>query len=260
MKNYNKKWYNIIRKVINKIKWENTKKYRETEIKKIEPKKKNAELGYALEYMIKIGAHKWIQIKFVGKYISDRKFEDTKEIVGDPPRQFEFLRKNILPLCWLEKKKGRNKWVCFCPEQMEWQTEEIIINSKHKKEKFSKKIIELKLKECNYKCELTGLPTSEGKLAADHWIPKEKGGESDENNCVILNKILNEKKNNHDPIDWFCNSIITNFLNICDRTGLDLETVIKKIIVFLNDFQNNKNEDSNKDNEEEDKDGDDVII
>ncbi len=73
------------------------------------------------------------------------------------------------------------------------------------------------MKEVNYKCELTGLPLENGKLAADHWYPKEKSGVSTEENCVIINKILNEKKNNHEPVTWFCRFLLTNFLNICKK-------------------------------------------
>ena len=230
------KWRELIRKVINTNKWENTKKYRETEIKKIKPKKKNAEMSYALEFMIENGPHKWLQVKEIGKYIADRKFEDTKKIVGDPPRQFELLRKNVLPLSWLEKRVGRSKWVCFCPEQKDWYTNEIINDSKHKKDEFSPEIKKSALENSNYKCEITGLPISEGKLACDHFKPKAGCGVSTSQNCVVLNKILNEKKNNHEPVDWFVRSLLTNFLNICKRTGMDLETVNAKLIDFIQEF------------------------
>ena len=93
-----------------------------------------------------------------------------------------------------------------------------------------------KTKNSNYKCELTGLPVTEGHLAADHWIPKESGGKSDPGNCVILNKLMNEKKNKHDPIDWFCKFLLTNFLNICKKTGMDLEIVKDKLINFIVKF------------------------
>lgn len=84
-------------------------------------------------------------------------------------------------------------------------------------------------------CEITGLPASEGKLSADHFIPKEKGGKSDENNCVILNKILNEKKNKKMPNEWFCKSLLTNFMKICKRVGV-LEDCETKLINFIQDF------------------------
>jgi len=229
------KWFNNIRKVINKIKWENTKKYRNFEIQKIKPKKRTAEMGYVLEYILD-KEHRWIKVKDVGKYISDRKYEDTKEVVGDPPRQFELLRKNVLPLSWLETKVKRCKYVCFCPEQVHWQTNEIINQSKHKNQAFSDETITEKLSECKSKCELTGLPLSEGHLAADHWISKESGGKSESENCVILNKILNEKKNNHYPIDWFCKSLLTNFITICKKTGMDIDEVKTKLINFIQEF------------------------
>jgi len=73
-------------------------------------------------------------------------------------------------------------------------TDEIIENTKHRNDRFSKEIIKSKMDSSNYKCELSGLPVSEGHLAGDHWIPKEGGGESNIDNCIILNKILNEKR------------------------------------------------------------------
>ena len=53
----------------------------------------------------------------------------------------------------------------------------------------------------------------------------------------ILNKILNEKKNKHEPIDWFCKSLLSNFLNICKKVGMDLQTVKDKLINFIQEFE-----------------------
>jgi cellobiose phosphorylase len=67
-------------------------------------------------------------------------------------------------------------------------------------------------------------------------MPKEKGGLSDSNNCIILNKILNEKKNKKMPIEWFCETLLTNFLNICKRVGI-LEECKQKMILFIQEFK-----------------------
>ena len=233
-KSSQQKWFETTRKIINNIKWENTKKYRKSEIEKIKSKKQFTARGYALEYMLEKGV--WLKVKDVGKHVSDRKFEDTGEVVGDPPRQFELLRKNILPLSWLETKIKRDKYVCFCPERVFWQDQEVINNSKHKNQNFSNELITTKLSECKYICELTHLPMSEGSLAADHWIPKEGGGKSELQNCVIINKILNEKKNKYEPVNWFCKSLLTNFLKICNKTGMNMNEVKDKLIKFIQEF------------------------
>jgi 5-methylcytosine-specific restriction endonuclease McrA len=112
---------------------------------------------------------------------------------------------------------------------------QIIDNHKHKNNSFSKSIIDEKLKLSNYKCCITGIPQDNGNLAADHFIPKEKGGLSDYNNCIIINKILNEKKNKKLPIEWFCETLLTNFLNICKNIGI-LEECKDKIIKFIQEF------------------------
>ena len=52
---------------------------------------------------------------------------------------------------------------------------------------------------------------------------------------MILNKILNEKKNNHLPEDWFCNHLLKNFLNVCKRMGY-IENVKIKLIKFIQEY------------------------
>ena len=131
------------------------------------------------------------------------------------------------------------KLVRYTPEKRQNATESIVEQTKHRNDGFTSSLIKKKLEECGYKCEITGLPMSEGKLAADHFQPKEQGGQSIESNCVILNKILNEKKNNHEPIEWFCKTLLTNFLVICKRVGGTemLESCKSRIISFVNSFE-----------------------
>lgn len=217
-------------------------KFKEHRIKVLtELKIKNKFKGqksYALEYMIKYPT-KMVKQGDLLYYCDKRRNEDTNgknPNFKDNSRGIEKLRRDILPNCWKEKKINGELYFIYLPELKELVTNEIVNNSKYKKDEFSKEIIKAKLYNCNSKCELTGLPISEGHLAADHWIPKESGGKSISQNCVILNKILNEKKNNHNPVDWFCKTLLTNFLNLCKRSGMDLGNVKNKIINFIQEF------------------------
>ena len=121
----------------------------------------------------------------------------------------------------------------YTPQIKDKLDEKIFCNQRHKG--FSKATIKQKLKSANYKCSITGIPQDNGGLAADHFIPKEKGGLSSNENCIIINKIINEKKNNKMPVEWFCESLLTNFMNICKNVGI-LEESKAKIIKFIEDF------------------------
>jgi len=195
--------------------------------------KKGANL-YAMEYL-KLKLNKYVRIKDVQEYCNDRTKQETGNPLGDPPRAFEILRKDKLPLEWSEIQYRKNKYVKYTPHIKNKICSKIIDNHKHKGEGFSRAIIEEKIKFSNYKCCITGIPQDNGDLAADHFIPKEKGGLSDENNCIIINKILNEKKNKKMPIEWFCETLLTNFLNICKNVGI-LEECKNKLIKFIQEF------------------------
>ena len=189
---------------------------------------------YAFEYL-KRNLNKYVRVKDVQEYCNKRTQEETGQPLGDPPRAFEILRKDKLPLEWTEVRYKKNKYVKYAPHIKDKICEQIIDNHKHKSEGFARNIIDEKLKLSNYKCCITGIPQDNGELAADHFIPKEKGGLSDETNCIIINKILNEKKNKKMPIEWFCESLLTNFMNICKRVGI-IEECKQKIIKFVKDF------------------------
>ena len=193
---------------------------------------------YAIEFML-IQPTKMAKQGDLLLYCDQRRNKDTNGVkpnFKENSRGIESLRKDIVPNCWLEKKIAGELYFMYLPELLGLVEEEIINNTKHKNQVFSKEIITTKLIECNYTCELTGLPVSEGSLAGDHWIPKEGGGISDTQNCVIINKILNEKKNKHTPVEWFCKTILTNFLTICKKTGMNLENVKERIINFIQEF------------------------
>ena len=200
-----------------------------------ERQKRHTANWFAFDYMSKYPGQ-YVLLKDVQEYCSNSYKEINGEILGDPPRSFEICRKNTLPLAWEEAKVSKYKLVRFNPSRVEKITDNIVNESKHKSDGFSKEMIDKRLKECNYTCELTGLPNTDGGLAADHFIPKEKGGQSVETNLIIINKILNEKKNNTQPVEWFCKSILTNFLNICKKTGL-LNTETKQTLIeFIENF------------------------
>ena len=195
--------------------------------------KKGANL-YAFEYL-KLNLNKYVRIKDVQEYCNMKNKEKTGNPLGDPPRAFELLRKNKLPLEWHEIQYKRSKYVKYTPHIKENFCNKLIEESKYKNENFNKSIIEEKLKLSNYKCCITGISGDYSKLSADHFIPKEKGGLSNTNNCIIINKILNEQKNKKLPIDWFCETLLTNFLNICKNVGILKECKIK-IIKFIENF------------------------
>uniref|UniRef100_A0A6C0KVX4 HNH nuclease domain-containing protein n=1 Tax=viral metagenome TaxID=1070528 RepID=A0A6C0KVX4_9ZZZZ len=218
---------NILKKIIYWKQIENAKKKCNI--------KKGANL-YALEFLIlPQNLNRYVRIKDVQEYCNTRTKEKTGNPLGDPPRAFEILRKDKLPLEWSEIKIGKDKYVKYTPHIKEKICLEIIDTHKNKSDSFSKSIIDEKLKLSNYRCCITGIPQDNGGLAADHFIPKEKGGVSNSDNCIIINKLLNEKKNKKMPIEWFCETLLTNFMNICKGIGI-LEDCKDKIIKFIQDF------------------------
>lgn len=193
---------------------------------------------YAVEYMEKYPTQMVKQGDLL-LYCDKRRNEDTngkKPNFKDNSRGIEQLRKDILPNCWKEKKKNSELYFIYLPELQELVTEEIINNSKHKNDGFTEETKKKVLELSNYKCEITGIPYTDGSLACDHWNPKEGGGKSELQNCVVLNKILNEKKNKYNPVEWFCKSILTNFINISKRSGMDLNNLKEQLINFIQEF------------------------
>jgi 5-methylcytosine-specific restriction endonuclease McrA len=189
---------------------------------------------YAFQYM-KLNAGKYVKIKDVSEYANKKTQEKTGSSLGDPPRSFEILRKDKLPLEWHYITYKKNKWVIYSPNIKKDVEQKIIDAHKHKGDSFSASIILQQMELSNHKCCITGIPAYNGDLAADHFIPKEKGGESVIDNCVIINKILNEKKNNKMPIEWFCESLLSNFMAICRRTGI-LQECKEKLIEFIQGY------------------------
>lgn len=197
--------------------------------------KKHSYVFFVFEYL-KLHAGNYVAVSDVQAYCSKRRIEIENKPFGDPSRNFEILRNDKLPLQWDEYQSGNRKYVRFNPLKKDTFITEIADAHKHRSDGFSKDTINAKLKESGYKCALTGLPLSEGKLAADHFLPKEKGGKSEPQNCVILNKILNEQKNNLPPVEWFTKSLLTNFMNLTQSAGMDLESVKSQLISFIQAF------------------------
>ena len=202
-------------------------------------KHKKGQMVYVFEFLMKPeNLCKFVKQGDILLYCDKRRSEDTKGEINnfrDNSRRPEALRKEKYPLEWVEIKKNGELWFKYLPENKKHICKELYESHQNKNDSFKKNIITEKLIETNYLCEITGLPISEGKLAADHFIPKEKGGKSEKGNCIILNKILNEKKNKKMPIEWFCETLLTNFMNICKKVGI-LEECKKKIIKFVEEF------------------------
>ena len=53
---------------------------------------------------------------------------------------------------------------------------------------------------------------------------------------TFYNKILNEQKNNLPPVEWFTKSLLTNFINLTQSAGMDLESVKSQLISFIQAF------------------------
>jgi|688.fasta_scaffold422274_1 hypothetical protein len=202
-------------------------------------KHKKGQLSYVFEFLTKPeNICKFVKQGDILLYCDKRRSEDTKGVKNnfkDNSRQVEKMRKDIYPLEWVEVSKNGELWFKHIPQNKKYICEDLYEQHKHKSDSFSKCIIEEKIKLSNYKCCITGIPQDNGDLAADHFMPKEKGGLSDYNNCIIINKILNEKKNKKLPIEWFCETLLTNFMNICKSVGI-LEECKEKIIKFIQDF------------------------
>ena len=191
---------------------------------------------YAFDFM-RLNAGKFVSINNLQEYCGQRRKQLTGKVFSDSQRAFEILRKDKLPLEWDEIVVGNEKFVKYAPHKKDECIQEIINNHKHKADSFAKDVIAAKMEHYGSKCAITGIPNSDGGLAADHFVPKEKGGKSEAGNCVILNKILNEKKNNMMPVEWFAKTLMTNFVNVCVESGLNKEEVTQDLIAFLQDME-----------------------
>ena len=226
--------------IVKKIIWIN--RYRNKRIEQLSDLKKNFKINtqkyFACEYML-LYPFTCVKQGDLLLYCDKRRCETTDgkyPNFKDNSRGIESLRKDKFPLRWFEIKINNELYFKYVPEMEIYKKSEIIDHSS-RRSGFPRNIIDTKLKEVNYKCQLTGLSREDGKLAADHWYPKEKGGSSDANNCVILNKTLNEKKNKHYPHIWFSNSILKNFLNISKESNMDMENIKNYLIEFIKEFQ-----------------------
>lgn len=198
--------------------------------------RKNSQKAFAFEYMMQRPG-KFVKQSDLIAYCDKRRKEVTKgeyECYADNSRGIEGLRKDCLPLEWIEVHRPDGLWFKYCFEMRDAADEVVLSAANNRKKGFTKTIIDQALARANRRCEITGIPIEDGGIAADHFVPRESGADSSDQNCVILNKILNEKKNNTPPVEWFCENLLTNFLNICKRVGLDDPR--PKIIKFLQDY------------------------
>ena len=193
---------------------------------------------YAFDYM-KMHAGKYVRQGDLLLYCDSRRAEDTggkQKNFKDNSRAIEQMRKDKLPLEWDERYVGGELWFRYDLSVKDKYAEDVITQHAHKNQTFSSELIKSKLKEVNYTCEISGITFPASKdLNADHFIPREKGGLSTSDNCVIINSHLNTSKNNTMPIEWFCKSLLTNFMNICKRVGL-LDEAKAKLKQFIDEF------------------------
>lgn len=199
---------------------------------------RNGQKKYAFEYM-KLHAGKFVKQGDLLLFCDSRRAEDTNgkhKNFKDNSRQVEQMRKDKLPLEWDEVYVDGNLWFRYDPSVKERYVDDIIAQHEHKSESFNRELIKSKLQETNHKCEITGIPfRSSTDANADHFIPREKGGLSSSDNCVIINSYLNTSKNNIMPIEWFCKTLLTNFLSVCKRVSL-LDDAKLQLKQFIDEF------------------------
>lgn len=239
MSELKKKWLDTTYKLI----WmkRNYRKYKEkciNDLTQLRKKFRTGQKQFAIDFML-INPTKFVQQGEVLLYCDNQRnilTKGEKPNFKDNSRGIESLRRDTMPLCWAYKKINNDLYFKYVPELKELQSDKIIQDASNRKLNFSHEIIKLCMESCDYKCELTGLPIECGDLAADHWYPKESGGESVQKNCVILNKVLNEKKNNKEPTEWFMKKILNNFLNLCDRSEMNIDLAKQRLIHFIQEF------------------------
>ena len=200
-------------------------------------KVKSGSVKYAFEYM-KLHAGKFVKQGDLLLYCDKRRCEDThgaKKNFKDNSRAIEILRKDKLPLRWTEVKKDGELWFKYTPWIKDIFADEIHEKHKYKVDSFTKPLIQERMTLAEFRCELTGIPVNTCKADADHFIPREKGGMSILENCVILASPINTSKNKKMPIEWFCESILTNFLNLSKRVGIEKEAK-EKLIQFIQEY------------------------
>ena len=196
---------------------------------------KRGNLKYVFEYL-KHHAGRFVKQGDVLAYCDKRRAEDTngeKPNFGDNSRQIEKLRKDKLPLEWIEIKRKEGLWFKYSPKMKSSFTEEIVLQHSKKSQSFTREILEKRIENAQYRCELTGNPITQVGANLDHFIPKEKGGQSTYENSVLLGEYLNTSKNNRMPVEWFCNTILTNFISLCNRVGLNITEVKEELIEFI---------------------------
>lgn len=192
---------------------------------------RNGQKKYAFEFM-KMNAGRFVKQGDLLEYCDKRRCEDTsgaKRTFKDNSRAIEALRKDKLPLEWAEVYRSGELWFKYAPTMKSVYTEEAMKKHIHKADSFTRSVVESQMEKAGYKCEITGIPVSYVGANADHFIPKEKGGQSVAENCVILGEHLNTSKNSRMPVEWFCDTMVRNFLGVCARSGMDIDEVKKEI-------------------------------
>lgn len=184
---------------------------------------------YIIEYLLKNIDKKLYTQECILHYINERCKQDEKKPYSNADRNVKsFFNQDYNHM--FEIVKTRN------PKLLKYLPPYERIKKKQKNNDFTNKQKITKIEECKGLCELTGIKLTKKTGNADHFWPKDKGGECEYKNCVWMHKDLNNQKRNRDPVDWFCKVFITNFLNICKRSGFNLKSVKERMIKFIDDF------------------------
>ena len=127
---------------------------------------------------------------------------------GDPGRQLERIRTEHSEGCW-DNQTGKSDG----PFRLNLEKYAEFTGST-KAHSFTDKIKKEILKRCGRKCELCG---SKGKIEIDHFIPKEKGGQSTMENANALCAGCNDRKCSKEPKKFMAEEFDRLFKYFGDR-------------------------------------------
>jgi hypothetical protein len=205
---------------------------------KNELKMKKGQLIYVCEYL-QNNPCKFVKQGDVLAYCDYRRNQDTngeKPNYRDNSRAIEILRKNRIPLRWIEVVHKGELYFMYCKNLEVTYIESEIQRHNKKREYFPKSLIKSTLEKAKYKCEMCHISANNIKLECDHWVPKEKYGNSDKTNAICLCCTCNPKKNKNLPEEWFCKHFIINFYKISKRFNL-WQQHKTTIIKFINSLE-----------------------
>jgi len=169
--------------------------------------KKGRLYDYAKQFFLKISYKDWWSqpqlseycnkmvvadggVEWYTKHGGKKNTDGSPKTFGDPGRQLEQMRTERFDGCFDNQTGNKDG-----PFRLNMEAYKNYTGST-KCHSFSDTIKKEILKRANGKCELCGF---KGKLEIDHFIPKEKGGESTVSNANALCGRCNDRKCNKDP-------------------------------------------------------------